>query len=108
MINALFQSFGTQFICVGTNYGSVRLLDHQGNQITPFADGRVPAAPRVTFPPHLLSVSQISVDSKGEYVATCSSDGTVGTHECMLITSRTLTTLHCSSQTDQRVRPVHQ
>lgn len=61
----------TQFICVGTNIGCVRLLDHQGNQITSFTDGRK------TFLPHRLSITQISVDSKGEFVASCSSDGTV-------------------------------
>lgn len=51
---------------MGTAWGEVQILDHEGNINT-----------RQRFPKHMVSVNQISVDSKGEYIATCSDDGKV-------------------------------
>ncbi|XP_039275820.1 vacuolar protein sorting-associated protein 41 homolog [Nilaparvata lugens] len=56
-----------KFICVGTRWGSVYLLDHQGNK----------SQSGVTLRSHSVSVNQISMDAKGEHVATCSDDGKV-------------------------------
>lgn len=45
------------------------MLDHQGNRVdTPI---------NMRQNPHTLSVNKIAVDSKGEYIATCSDDGMV-------------------------------
>lgn len=52
-----------KFLCLGTHLGHVHLFDHLGNIITP------------TFTPHMVSVNQISVDVKGEFVAACSDEG---------------------------------
>lgn len=57
-----------QFMCIGTHWGAVHLLDHQGNTIQYNAQN---------FPAHMVSVNQISIDSKGEFIATCSDDGNV-------------------------------
>lgn len=45
------------------------MLDHQGNRVeTPI---------NLKQNPHILSVNKISVDSKGEHIATCSDDGMI-------------------------------
>lgn len=44
------------------------MLDHQGNTVLDNAQD---------FPSHMVSVNQISIDNKGEYIASCSDDGTV-------------------------------
>lgn len=56
-----------KFICVGTRWGSVHLLDHQGNK----------SQSDVNLRAHTVSVNQISLDAKGEHIATCSDDGKV-------------------------------
>lgn len=57
-------------MCLGTHWGSVHLLDHQGNTVdTPIN--------RRDSPRHMVSVNQISIDSKGEHIASCSDDGMV-------------------------------
>lgn len=43
------------------------MLDHQGNRVETLINLRQN--------PHILSVNKISVDSKGEYIGTCSDDG---------------------------------
>lgn len=56
---------------MGTHWGAVHLIDHQGNSV----DNAI--NPKQQLPAHMVSVNQISIDSKGEYVATCSDDGVV-------------------------------
>ncbi|XP_037029036.1 vacuolar protein sorting-associated protein 41 homolog [Bradysia coprophila] len=54
-----------RFLCFGTHWGAIHLLDHQGNIVdTPIN--------KQTSQIHMVSVNQISVDSKGEYIASCS------------------------------------
>ncbi|XP_024396785.1 vacuolar protein sorting-associated protein 41 homolog [Physcomitrium patens] len=55
---------GERMIALGTHDGTVHLLDFQGNQIREF---------RV----HTATVNEVSFDSDGEYVGSCSDDGTV-------------------------------
>lgn len=54
----------------GTFLGRIHLLDHQGNFVDSYLN-------RQTNFSHTVSVNKISIDSKGEYVATCSDDGKV-------------------------------
>ncbi|XP_075222669.1 vacuolar protein sorting-associated protein light [Lycorma delicatula] len=56
-----------KFVCVGTHWGSVHLLDHQGNKVQQSID----------MHSHTVAVNQISMDAKGEHIATCSDDGKV-------------------------------
>lgn len=67
-----------KFVCLGTHYGRIHLLDHQGNIIC----GNRPTP----LPKHTVSVSQISIDSAGETIASCSGDGKV--HIAALFASR--------------------
>lgn len=46
--------------------GRFYLFDHLGNIVAERLD---------SFPPHMVSINQISVDDKGEYVAACSDEG---------------------------------
>lgn len=55
---------GERMIALGTHDGTVHLLDFQGNQVREF---------RV----HTATVNEVSFDSDGEYVGSCSDDGTV-------------------------------
>uniref|UniRef100_A0A6P7GXV3 Vacuolar protein sorting-associated protein 41 homolog n=1 Tax=Diabrotica virgifera virgifera TaxID=50390 RepID=A0A6P7GXV3_DIAVI len=55
--------------CLGSHWGVIHILDHQGNSI----QGKELKA-------HTVSVNQISIDSNGEFVATCSDDGKVFIH----------------------------
>ncbi|CAD7086533.1 unnamed protein product [Hermetia illucens] len=59
-----------RFLFFGTFFGNVYLLDHQGNFVDSFLNRQQSFS-------HSVSVNQISIDSKGEYVATCSDDGRV-------------------------------
>lgn len=61
-----------QFLCIGTHWGAVHLLDHQGNTVDTSIN-----VDAEEIPPHVVSVNQISIDNKGEFIATCSDDGTV-------------------------------
>lgn len=47
------------------------MLDHLGNTV----DNAINR--KQHFPPHMVSVNQISIDSKGEFIGTCSDDGIV-------------------------------
>lgn len=67
-----------KFVCLGTHYGTIHLLDHQGNIIR----GNRP----IPLPRHTISVNQISIDTAGETIASCSGDGKV--HIASLFTSR--------------------
>ncbi|KAL1464837.1 hypothetical protein WDU94_004448 [Cyamophila willieti] len=55
-----------KFICMGTEWGDVHLLDHQGNSIK-----------SQPLRHHSICVSSISIDLSGEYIASCSHDGKV-------------------------------
>lgn len=55
-----------KFLCVGTNWGSLHLLDFEGNVVG-----------NQQLRPHTVAVNQISIDSRGEFIATCSDDGNV-------------------------------
>lgn len=57
-------SANTKVICVGDSWGAIHILDHEGNVNS-----------HQKFPNHIVGINQISVDSKGEYIATCSDDG---------------------------------
>lgn len=56
----------SKFLALGTHNGVVHILDHQGNRIR-----------NKKFPSHTTIVHQISIESNGEYVASCSGDGRV-------------------------------
>uniref|UniRef100_A0A182IX16 Uncharacterized protein n=1 Tax=Anopheles atroparvus TaxID=41427 RepID=A0A182IX16_ANOAO len=58
-----------RFLCLGTHWGRIHMLDHQGNCVHTIINIKENA--------HILSVNKISVDSKGEHIATCSDDGKV-------------------------------
>lgn len=57
---------------MGTHWGGVYLLDHQGNKVSLYS--------KTKFQTHVVSVNQISVDLKGEFIATCSDDRVVFVH----------------------------
>uniref|UniRef100_A0A182NF47 Fructose-1,6-bisphosphatase isozyme 2 n=1 Tax=Anopheles dirus TaxID=7168 RepID=A0A182NF47_9DIPT len=57
------------FLCLGTHWGRIHMLDHQGNCVHTVINAKENA--------HILSVNKISVDSRGEQIATCSDDGKV-------------------------------
>ncbi|RMX42402.1 hypothetical protein pdam_00004865, partial [Pocillopora damicornis] len=54
------------FLALGTHYGVVHILDHQGN----------PSSSK-KYPSHTTAINQISIDQSGDYVASCSDDGRV-------------------------------
>ncbi|CAM6008740.1 unnamed protein product [Sphagnum balticum] len=53
-----------RIIALGTHDGTVHLLDFQGNQVR-------------EFHAHTATVNEVSIDSNGEFVGSCSDDGTV-------------------------------
>ncbi|CAL9151796.1 unnamed protein product [Musa hybrid cultivar] len=53
-----------RMIALGTHDGTVHILDFQGNQVKEYAS-------------HTATVNDISFDSEGEYVGSCSDDGSV-------------------------------
>ncbi|XP_065201572.1 vacuolar protein sorting-associated protein 41 homolog [Planococcus citri] len=57
-------AFHPKIICIGTRWGLVHVLDHQGNIIH-----------NEHLKTHTVAVNQISMDAKGEFIATCSDDG---------------------------------
>lgn len=59
-------SYNSQFICLGSQFGYVHILDHQGNSIK---CGELKS--------HSVAVNQISIDKNGDFLATCSDDGRV-------------------------------
>lgn len=56
----------TKFLAVGTHWGVLHVLDHQGNTIS----GK-------EFTKHTTTVNQVSLDLSGDYLASCSDDGRV-------------------------------
>lgn len=60
-----------KFICLGTQWGVIHLLDHEGNtvQISQSGERELQA--------HAIAVNRISVDLNGDYIASCSDDGKV-------------------------------
>ncbi|KNC49130.1 vacuolar assembling protein VPS41 [Thecamonas trahens ATCC 50062] len=54
---------GPKFLAVGTSYGAVYLTDHLGNLIKEYHS-------------HSMGVNAISIDGAGDYIGTCSDDGT--------------------------------
>lgn len=58
-----------KFIALGTHLGVIHILDHQGNNIR---------SKELLL--HVTTVNQISIDEKGDYIASCSNDGKVVIH----------------------------
>ncbi|XP_012273995.1 vacuolar protein sorting-associated protein 41 homolog [Orussus abietinus] len=56
----------TKFLCLGSHWGMIHLLDHQGNNIQ-----------SKTLQAHAVAVNEISIDQNGDYIASCSDDGKV-------------------------------
>lgn len=54
-----------KFLCLGNNWGHIHMLDHQGNTV--LQELRL----------HSTDVNQISIDSNGDFIASCSDDGRV-------------------------------
>lgn len=55
-----------KFLCLGTRFGMIHILDHQGNKVK---DKELRA--------HSVMVNQISIDNNGDFIASCSDDGKV-------------------------------
>lgn len=55
-----------QFLCLGSHWGRIHLLDHQGNSIS-----------SKTLDAHAVAVNQISIDLNGDFIGSCSDDGKV-------------------------------
>ena len=55
-----------KFLALGTHWGVVHILDHQGNRIR-----------EREFPAHSTTINALSIDEHGDYVASCSDDGQV-------------------------------
>ncbi|XP_012255433.1 vacuolar protein sorting-associated protein 41 homolog isoform X1 [Athalia rosae] len=55
-----------KFLCLGSHWGMIHLLDHQGNSI-----------PSKTLKAHAVAVNQISIDQNGDFIGSCSDDGKV-------------------------------
>ncbi|XP_014371790.1 vacuolar protein sorting-associated protein 41 homolog [Papilio machaon] len=62
----------TKFICLGTQWGVIHLLDHEGNTV-PFSQDNN----QKDLQAHAIAVNKISVDENGDYIASCSDDGKV-------------------------------
>lgn len=61
----------SKFLIFGTFLGRVYLLDHQGNTVNSnLSYGKQEFA-------HTVAVNEVDIDTKGEYVVTCSDDGKV-------------------------------
>ncbi|XP_071478787.1 vacuolar protein sorting-associated protein 41 homolog [Diadema antillarum] len=63
---ASYLAVHTKFLAVGTHWGVLHVLDHQGNTIS----GK-------EFTKHTTTVNQVSLDMNGDYLASCSDDGRV-------------------------------
>jgi hypothetical protein len=59
-------AFFFQFVCVGSHWGMIHLLDHQGNNVR-----------NKELRAHTVAVNQISIDQNGDFIASCSDDGKV-------------------------------
>ncbi|KAK4877794.1 hypothetical protein RN001_010300 [Aquatica leii] len=58
-----------RFICLGSHFGFIYTLDHLGNIV----EGKEIRA-------HTVSVNQISIETSGEFIASCSDDGKIFVH----------------------------
>eukprot|EP00058_Branchiostoma_floridae_P023305 XP_002608795.1 hypothetical protein BRAFLDRAFT_125598 [Branchiostoma floridae] len=58
-----------KFLALGTHWGMVHVLDHQGNRIS-----------SKEYAVHQTTVNQISLDQNGDNMASCSDDGKVAVH----------------------------
>ncbi|XP_039266626.2 vacuolar protein sorting-associated protein 41 homolog isoform X1 [Styela clava] len=56
----------SKFVALGTHWGKIYILDHNGNKVT-----------SKQFESHNTQVTGISLDEGGEYLASCSDDGKV-------------------------------
>ncbi|CRK93735.1 CLUMA_CG007263, isoform A [Clunio marinus] len=56
----------TKILIIGNSWGDIHILDHEGNVNS-----------HQKFPKHIVGINQISVDSKGEWIGSCSDDGKV-------------------------------
>ncbi|XP_045596774.1 vacuolar protein sorting-associated protein 41 homolog isoform X1 [Procambarus clarkii] len=54
-------SANSKLIIVGTNWGRIHVLDHQGNKVKEFS-------------PHSNPVTMLDMDANGDYIASCSHD----------------------------------
>lgn len=64
-----------KFVCLGSQWGIIHLLDHEGNTAT-IENG----SKKKEFHAHTIAVNHISVDLNGDHIATCSDDGKVLIH----------------------------
>lgn len=64
-----------KLICMGTTWGSIHLFDHQGNTVKNSGD----------LKGHSVSVNKITMDERGDFIASCSDDGYI--HICGLYTT---------------------
>jgi vacuolar protein sorting-associated protein 41 len=65
--DSISEVFATEkIIAVGSSWGNLYILDHDGNVNC-----------NKKFPKHIVAVNQISMDMKGEYMASCSDGGEV-------------------------------
>ncbi|XP_019888291.2 vacuolar protein sorting-associated protein 41 homolog isoform X1 [Ooceraea biroi] len=55
-----------KFLCLGSHWGMIHLLDHQGNNVK-----------SKTLQAHTVAVNEISIDDNGDFIASCSDDGKV-------------------------------
>ncbi|OWR52386.1 vacuolar protein sorting-associated protein 41 homolog [Danaus plexippus] len=62
----------TKFICLGTQWGVIHLLDHDGNTVPISPDNN-----QKDLQAHAIAINKISVDLNGDYIASCSDDGKV-------------------------------
>ncbi|XP_049849429.1 uncharacterized protein LOC126318654 [Schistocerca gregaria] len=53
-----------KFIALGTQWGSIHVLDYDGTEIKQFSS-------------HVASINDISIDIEGEHIASCSQDGSI-------------------------------
>lgn len=56
-----------KFICIGTVWGSIHLVDHQGYRVRNARPLRA----------HSVAVNCLDIDERGDFVASCSDDGYV-------------------------------
>lgn len=65
------QTFCFQLMIIGTNWGRIHVLDHQGNKVKEFS-------------PHSNPVTMLDMDDNGDYVASCSHDRKVSPQSSFL------------------------
>ncbi|XP_078703981.1 vacuolar protein sorting-associated protein 41 homolog isoform X2 [Branchiostoma floridae x Branchiostoma belcheri] len=73
-----------KFLALGTHWGMVHVLDHQGNRIS-----------SKEYAVHQTTVNQISLDQNGDNMASCSDDGKVAVHGLYSTDDNILMTYDC-------------